>query len=126
MDILNGASNHALQRTAAGRRDCNRRTSWLLSLRLAHLAEGVTLGMDFVALMSDWHPSYKAFFDGAGFDACLRVAVGQEAEVAQIAQLYQEPDEDTWDSHGFWRLRSSAVSPAKPDVPVDGGRDKRL
>jgi hypothetical protein len=60
-----------------------------------------------VVLTSDYHPSYSAFFAGAGFDACLRAVVGQEAEVAEIADLYQQPDEHTWDSHGFWRLRSS-------------------
>ena len=61
-----------------------------------------------VALMSDFHPSYSAFFAGSGFDACLREAVGQEGEVAEIADLYHEPEVHLWDSHGFWRLRSSA------------------
>lgn len=64
-----------------------------------------------VAIMSDHHPAYTAFFAGAGFDACLRTAVGAESEVAEIAQLYQEPGPDTWDSHGFWRLRSTEVRP---------------
>jgi hypothetical protein len=75
-----------------------------------------------VALTSDFHPSHSAFFAGAGFDACLRVAVGPEAEVAEIAQLYQQPDEYTWDSHGFWRLRSSAARPAEPGAAADLGR----
>jgi hypothetical protein len=69
-----------------------------------------------VALMSDFHPAYTAFFAGAGFDACLRAAVGREAEVADLADLYEEPDGHTWDSHGYWRLRSSAAGATEPDT----------
>lgn len=70
-------------------------------------------------VMSDFHPSYAAFFAGAGYDECLRAAVGAEAEVAALADLYREPDEDTWDSHGFWRFRPRPV--AAPDPPAGRG-----
>ena len=75
-----------------------------------------------VALMSDFHPSYLAFFAGAGFDACLRAAVGREAEAAEIAELYEEPEPHIWDSHGFWRLRSSEQRQAEPAVAPDPRR----
>jgi hypothetical protein len=63
-------------------------------------------------VMSDFHPSYHAFFAGAGYDACLQAGIGEEAEVSDLAALYQEPDKDTWDSHGFWRFRHSEARPA--------------
>jgi hypothetical protein len=74
-----------------------------------------------VALMSDFHPSYSAFFAGTGFDACLRAAVGREAEVGSIAELYEEPEPHIWDSHGLWWLRSSERRHAEPSAAADGG-----
>jgi hypothetical protein len=72
-----------------------------------------------VVLMSDYHPSYTAFFAGDGFDACLRAAVGREAEVRSIAELSEEPEPDIWDSHGFWRLRSPMPGAAKSSARAD-------
>lgn len=63
-----------------------------------------------VVLMSDYHPSYSAFVSGARFDTCLEAAVGPEAEVAELVDLYEEPEPNVWDSHGFWRLRPSECS----------------
>ncbi|QDV29482.1 hypothetical protein Spb1_13880 [Planctopirus ephydatiae] len=73
-----------------------------------------------VAVMSDFHPSYAAFFDGAGFDVCLSAAVGQDAEVGTIHELYEEPEPHSWDSHGFWRLRSLEPSRSKPSAREHG------
>jgi hypothetical protein len=57
-------------------------------------------------VLSDFHPSYHAFFRGSGFDACLKAAPPEDAEVAEVKDMYQvvEPD-GTWDSHGYWRFR---------------------
>lgn len=59
-------------------------------------------------VMSDYHPAYSKFFDGGGFDACLKAAPPEEGEVESVSDLYQVVDPDgTWDSHGFWYFRRS-------------------
>jgi hypothetical protein len=53
---------------------------------------------------NDQSPVIGAFFDGASFDDALAAGQGVYGEVENINDLYFEPEEDLWDSTGYWRF----------------------
>ena len=74
-------------------------------------------------IMSDWHPSSSAFFNGVGYDACLRSAPLGEGEVNEISDLYQVVDsEGTWTSHGYWCFRRDG----QPVEWTEASREERI
>jgi hypothetical protein len=64
------------------------------------------LGSTEGVVMSDFHPAYSAFLEGASFDECLRGVPPGEAELGSLSQLHRIVRSDgTWESHGYWHFR---------------------
>jgi hypothetical protein len=78
------------------------------------------------AVMSDFHPAYGAFFQGCGYDECLRAATPGEGEVASLTELFRLVDPDgTWDSRGYWCFRRDGLRTAGPTAATPPSRSRR-
>ncbi|MFC1597895.1 hypothetical protein ACFL5Q_08215 [Planctomycetota bacterium] len=77
---------------------------WRETMLAAVRAFADLLGAAECILTSDWAPADTGFTHGLSFDKCLAL-FRPEAEAAELSGLVDvEPDDDTWDYHGYWRL----------------------
>ena len=62
-------------------------------------------------LTNDESPVIETFYQGASFDDALAAGKYKNGEVGHLHELLEIVDSDgTWDSHGFYRFRTSADS----------------
>jgi hypothetical protein len=78
--------------------------TWQQTLLSAMTLLASTVGASGGVITSDFSPLLDAFYDGQSYDQIVAAGTGIDGEKAKLSDLYEQIDEHTWDSHGYWRF----------------------